>query len=392
VIVGLVILWYGIVPAGGALVKRCRWFAFRRNFNRFRLHPVLDGKAYWRNASEASENGGREIFRFIGGLESLGEDRSIWVSSGGLAVPVLLGKAETYLLPMQGDGGASGVYEPGEEAPERIRLEKVSAIAEGTRVFVGGRLSRNEGRPTFVSTKETPLMVIFYGGPDHSLASKAIWAGRHRGEYFNPVTPYSLAIGALCLLAVAGYFLSRPAFHMTAILSFAAVFVPLFPLVPPGILFTAIYRRLAWRSRILRAYGDLAQLPLQYFAEGSRPLPNETRELPDGEPYGFVRTRELPPEVGEGKIPRLIPEAKSPGKGDRWHIFGTLRPGDALPSRPADPSATFGVLPGDPGNFARRSARRAYVTEAAAWLALLAGISLNVFFLRMLVLVLIRAV
>jgi len=382
-IIGLVLFWYGLVPVAGALIKRHAWFKFRSRFNRFRLYPIMDSQAYWRQESGGGETRGENtrIFRFTGDFESASESHTLWVRGGDLLVPVCLKSAETYILPMQGGEGIPEPPDPGADAPEKIRWEKFSALAEGAKVFVAGELACREGRWLFASTKETPLMVIFYDGPDHSLAAKAVWAGRQRGEYFNRITPYALILGTLCLLFVAGHYLTRPAFRPMVIFSIAAMFVPLVPLMPPGLLFTVVYRRLAWRSRILRAYSDLAKLPLCYFAQenGKKPLP-EMRVLPNGEPYGFARSAELLPEMREGKIPWLIPEITE-RRGGGWHIFGAVSPGDPLPRRPKDPLATFGILPGEPRKLAKRCAAKAYALETAAWLALFAGIALNVLFL-----------
>jgi len=380
VIIALVVLWYGLVPMAGALIKRYSWFKFRSRFNRLRLHQVMDNQTYWRMGTGAGAGTG--AFRFTGEFESITDSRTLWVRSDDLVVPVSLRNAETYLLPMQSGENSPGVSDPGEEAPERISWERILSLGEGTKVFVGGHLSCLEGRWSFASARDNPLMVIFYDGPDSSLATKAIWAGRHGGEYFNFVTPYSLIIGALCLIFMASSFLPRPAFHLTVIVSLVAMCIPLLPLMPPGLLFTVIYRRLSWRSRILRAYSDLARLPLYYFApEKDKTMLRGKRVLPNGEVYGFVYSAELPPEVQEGKIPMLIPEITKPDKGEGWYIFGAVRPSELLPLRPGDPFATFGVLPGNPAKFAGRCTATAYVLEAVAWLALLTGIALNIFFL-----------
>ena len=381
VIIGLAVLWYGLVPVVGALIKRYKWFKFRNRFNGFRLHPIMDNQAYWQ--MENNGGGHTRTFRFIGELESLTDKQVLWVRNEDLIVPVSLKNAESYLLSMQGDEGIPEISYPGATAPDKIRWEKVSSLTEGTKVFVGGCLSCQEGRWGFVSSKESPLMVIFHDGPDHSLATKTVWAGRHQGEYLNPVTPYSLIIGALCLLFIATFFLQRPAFRPAVIVSIAAIFTPLFPLVPPGLLFTVVYRHLTWKARILRAYSDLAKLPLCYFAPNGNGIQLRGKPaLPDGEPYGFVCCKELPPEVLEGKIPLLIPEITELN-GDNWYIFGTMLPSKLLPFRPRDPFATFGVLPGNPKEFIRRCTVKAYAMETVAWIILLAGISLNIFFLRL---------
>jgi len=385
----MVILWYGFVPMVGAWFKRYQWFKFRNRFNGFRMHPIMDSQVYWQQSKGTDEGGDARVFRFIGEFESMTDSQILWVRGKNMIVPVSLKNAETYLLPTQNEESTPEISDPGEGTPEKIRWNKISSLTEGTRVFVGGSLICLEGRWSFVSTKENPLMVIFYDGPDHSLATKTTWAGRHRGEYFNFITPYSLITGAVCLLFIAALFLPRPAFLLTVIVSLVAVFVPLLPLMPPGLLFTVIYRRLTWRSRILRAYSDLVKLPLGYFnVKNDAPLRGK-RTLPDGELYGFVYSARLPSEVQDGKIPMLIPEITELGRGDNWYVFGAVRPSELLPFRPKDPFATFGVLPGDPRKFAHRCTVKAYVLEAVAWIMLLTGIALNIFFLMTVLLMLI---
>jgi len=385
----MVILWYGLVPMTGALVKRYKWHIFRKRFDKLRLSPILDYRQYSQNRKEA------DTFRFTGGFESVTDGQTLWIRSEGLTVPVSLQNAEIYLLPMQKSDEISEVFDPGEETPEKIRWESVSALTEGARVFVGGLLICQDGRWSFVSTKDNPLMVIFYDGSDHSLATRAIRAGRHRGEYWNSITPYSLVIGALCQILIAVTFLSRPAFRLTVIVSIIALFVPLYPMIPPGLLFTVMYRRLAWRSRILRAYRDLARLPLRYlspqkdkgFSGNLAPRAEnclaESCLLPNGEQYGFICAKELPPQAEEGAIPLLLPELTKTKKDDLWYIFGALRSGGELPAQPEDSFATFGILPGRPESIARRCEILAYILELAAWLVLLTGIGLNIFFVRM---------
>ena len=284
---------------------------------------------------------------------------------------------------MQKDDGIPEVFDPGDEAPEKIRWERVSALTEGARVYVGGLLVCRDGRWSFASSKENPLMVIFYDGSDQSLTTRTIRAGRHRGEYWNGVTPYSLVIGALCQILMAVAFLSRPAFRLTVIVSLIALFVPLYTIIPPGLLFTVVYRRLAWRSRILRSYRDLARLPMRYLTSSKENTPQGGGILPNGELYGFTCHVELPPQAQEGAIPLLLPELEKAKEDDLWYIFGALRPDEKLPVQPQDAFATFGILPGKPEAVARRCEISAYVLELIAWIILFAGIGLNIFFLRM---------
>jgi hypothetical protein len=195
------------------------------------------------------------IFRFSGGIESITDGQTLWVKGEDLSIPVSLAKTKCYLLPIhEGEGFP--------EEPQRIRWNRVSTIPEGAKVFIGGKIKNHDDRLSFVSTKEQPLMVIFYNCPDSALAEAIIRAARTRNEYWNNITPASLVIGALALIYIAASYLGRPAFRLTVITALAAVFIPILPVFPPGILLTSLYRRLTWNSRKLRANYDLARFGL----------------------------------------------------------------------------------------------------------------------------------
>lgn len=150
----------------------------------------------------------------------------------------------------------SGIPEP----PEKIHWNRVSTLTEGVKVFIGGKIEAQNNRYSFVSSKEEPLMVIFYNCPDSELTSAIIRAARNRNEYWNSFSSFSLVIGALSLIYIAAYFLNRPAYRITVISALVAVFLPIFPIIPPGLLFTVLYRRMTWQARNLRANADLASI------------------------------------------------------------------------------------------------------------------------------------
>ena len=376
------ILWYGLVPVGGAAIGRYRWWQFRRRFDELRTRPLLDYRSY----RQISGAGG--VFRFTGGFESVTDGHTLWIQGENLTIPVALANVQTWLLPMQEGEDTPDAFDPAEETPERIRWDRLSTLTEGAKVFVGGAMVFRDERWCFVSTRETPLLVIFYDCPDTALTPRAIRAGRSGNDYGNEVTPYSLVTGALCLLYIAVSFLPRPAFRLTVISALIALFTPLFPLIPPGLLCTVLSRHLSVRARILRAYRDLARLPLRYVPEPRSAAPEDNLcraagVLPNGEHYGCVPCDSLPAGAEEGSIPFLLPAYTKRKPGAKWYAFGALGPGGGLPVRPLDPFATFGILPGKPETLARHFAISAYVLEAIAWLVILAGIGLNIFFVRM---------
>ena len=383
-IIALVLLWCGLVPVAGAFWLRRSWRIFRRRFDGLCLQPLLDYAACQNTPPEGS------LYRFIGGFESLtgpsagsaggAQGQTLWIRSDTLTIPIPLKGAHTYMLPMPEGGGVLGPFDPGEESPQRIRLDRISTLTEGARVFVGGLLALQEDRWTFVSTRENPLLVIFYDGPDRTLAARVIRAGRHRNEYWNRFTPYGFVLNAFSQIIIAASFLARPAFRLTALAAFVALFAPLLPLLPPGVLLTVLYRRLWWRARIFRAYRDLARQPLKYFPPGSL----AAGRLPGGEPYGMALRAELRPDEG---FPLIIPDQR-PRKGEGWHIFGALpddAPEGSPPALPQDPFAAFGALPGEPETLAKRYTLSAYILEIAGGVFVLTGITLNLLFISMII-------
>jgi len=191
------------------------------------------------------------IFRFSGGIESITDGHTLWVKGDDLTIPVSIAKTKCFLLPVHDGEGFP-------EVPQEIRWNRISSITEGAKVFIAGSIKTQDDRLSFVSTKEQPLMVIFYDCEDTELAQAIIRAARTRNEYWNSITPVSLAIGAIILIYIAATYLGRPAFRLTVICALSAVFIPALPVFPPGILFTYFYRRLSWGSRKLRADYDLA--------------------------------------------------------------------------------------------------------------------------------------
>ena len=248
------------------MIRRNKWYKFRKRFHELHLCPFLNYENYWQRIGENNEGADDKavgVFRFSGGFESVTDGQTLWIRSEDLTVPVSLKNAESYLLPAGKNEDPVEANDPGEMPPERIRWEKVSTLTEGVKVFVGGPLKYVNGCRNFASTKENPLIVIFYYCPDLSFFPQVIQSGRQRNEYWNPVTSYSLVIGAIGLILTAVLYLSRPAYrHLTVIFSIIALFIPLYPIIPPGLLLTGIYRRLTWKSRILRTRSDLVRLGL----------------------------------------------------------------------------------------------------------------------------------
>jgi len=260
----IVIVWYAVVPLSGGFFIRYKWRKFRNQFTNMRLSPFLDYRLYRHLKNDSG------VFCFIGEIESITDTHTLWIKGKYLTIPVSLEpppdsqtyngktgdgsaliKTKCYLLPKH-EGEGEG------DAPEQIRWNRVSTLSEGIKVFVGGQIKTLNNRFTFLSTKEKPLTVIFYSCSDEKLTNGIIRAARTRNEYWNSLTPISLAVGALSLIYIAALYLDRPAYFLTFICAFAAVFIPIFPFLPPGLIFTVLYRRFTWYARKQRVNSDLS--------------------------------------------------------------------------------------------------------------------------------------
>jgi hypothetical protein len=305
----------------GAMVKRHKWYIFRRRFDGLRLSPILDYSNYWSAAKEGQEP---LNFRFFGNLESVTDGETLWMHGKDLTISVSLKNTVTYLLPAYKGGSDQEMPDIDEEAPVKIRWGKVSMLTEGTKVFVGGSLVYRDDRWQFVSTKKNPLIVFFYDGPDRLFTTRVIQSCRQQWAYWNAITPYSLIIGTLCLIFLAFSFFHRPIFRPTVVFSFVLLFIPLYPIIPPGLLFTVFCRRLAEKSRMCKAYSDLARLSLRGYS----------------------------------------PEDKLSSQSED----------------PADPFDGFKMFPDASLKLVRQFLIKAYALEVLTWILLLTGIVLNIVF------------
>ena len=358
-------LWYFVIPIVGAFAVRRTWRVFRTRFDELRLAPILD----YRSACALDAQG--SVFRFFGGFESTG-GQTLWIRSGSMTIPVELTGAKVFLLPMEEKNRIGEA----ESVPRTIKWDQVSELSEGARIFVGGTARLRDGRPRFESTKEDPLLVILYDGHERSLLMRAVSAGRQKNEYWNPVTPYSLALGIFSELLMALSFANRPAFSAAFSAALTAAFGPLIPFLPPGVLLTAFASGVWRRGRAYRALRDLIKLPLRH-------LPSGTGEtvLPDGSRYGVRRLEEERFAACIDGIPKLPPEAEHTSARETWYCYGALPEGnrEEVPpvSEPDDPSAVFAAVPGDPERLSRQYSAQARLFELASAAAFTGGLIVN---------------
>jgi len=372
----LAFFWYVLVPFTGAFFSRHKWRAFRERFNTLCRKPFLD------YGTLRNFTGGE--FYFTGGFETITEGNILWIKNDNLTVPVLLKKAQSYMLPLtekrQRENtaeakrpGDMGDFDINAAAPGRLNWNSISTLTADVKVFIGGSLTMVNGRPAFASAKGHPLLIIFYECSDRTLNAGVLRAGRYRNEYWNVVTPYSLICGLFSLAYIAFLYQGRPLYRITVLSAIVAIFSPLFPLLPPGLVFSVVHRRVWWQACIYRVYHDIALLPMQYVNKLNKRIKYICRIFD-----------QLPPSL---KLPRLIP-ADKPEKNEAWHIFGVVddeNDENELPKEPHLPFTPYGILPGNPERISRLYGMKALVFEILSWILLVVALAVNIFFTALII-------
>ncbi|NBF39964.1 MAG: hypothetical protein GVY14_06065 [Spirochaetes bacterium] len=390
---GLACTFFIIIPGAGAVSVRRRWRRFRRALVRAALAPTVTYSAL-SHLRRAAGGGGR--YRFFGRLEAIEDDDVIWLNDGAISVAADVARTTAYLLPSTGSRQQPS-RPVSEESPDRVPWSRLTTLPERTPVFVAGELRLEGDRPVFRA--EAPgdeLLLILYDGPGEDVLQHSVWTGRQRNEYWNLLTPASLAVGSLALLLAAYILLRIPADRSAAILAVSCALIPILPLLPPGFISFPLYRRMWRRGRYLRAERDILRLPLRhdFDARGETLLPDRERYVM--RTVDRVAAGELV-HAGAQRLDVSVAEAEAEegreGEGRRYFVFGTP---DAAPARaatsdaaglrkPGDPMAGLLVLPGEPSRLARRSERAAQLFEISAVAILLAGTGINFYIALLLV-------
>lgn len=374
---GIAVLFYGLVPGVGAFYVRSRWRRFRRRIIEGSLFPIVE----YRHVARSGD-GPIGSFRFFGGLEAIQGDDVVWVRSENVSVAVALNKVSVYWLPSFSATQKEGREELNEETvpdevPSEIPWRRVFSLPEGTHIFITGALFGEQGRAIFRSTRETPLTVVVYDGGRQSILRRAIWAGRHQNEYWNPFTPGSLSVGSFGLLILAYLLLRNPMYRLPAITALTMSLFPLTPLLPPGLLLFFVYRRWWKRARFLRAERDMVLLPLRHFPGFTGNELQMSCRLPDGEEIVTERWEEEAgalERLGDGKVRRAarLPERRDSAR--YRYVFGGRREtaGPLLPA--SDPMAELILIPGNPLELSRRCSAQARRFELLSTAAVATGI------------------
>jgi hypothetical protein len=373
-------VFYVLIPGAGAFAVRNRWRRFRRRLTEASRLRQAD-YSQLRRSSTVPDGERLGSFRFFGTLEAIQGNDTIWLKDGRVSFACSMTRVTVFLLPAGGmlNPEEAGGYSFPDDTPSSVRWDTLSSLTEGTGIFVAGSLYAMEGKPTFRDSDEERLLVILYDGAPRTLLRRSIWSGRQRNEYWNQLTPASLAAGTLSLGLSAYLFLRGPLLRLPAILGLGFSVVPVLPLFPPAVPLFFLYRGLWKRGRIFRAQRDLLRLPLRYF--------NSDREceaeLPDGERYGWkqVGREEAMRLVRRGAVYQDVPRGSGGDGFPTYRVYGAFDDDreNAAVRKPEDPMAELVVVPGNPARLSKSAQRRARWAELAAVAAFVSGLGMNLY-------------
>ncbi|MDR1073729.1 MAG: hypothetical protein LBL45_08665 [Treponema sp.] len=241
-IVGILVFWYGVAPLAGICMRRWRRKVFRQRFKEVLRKPLLDYETWRLLEREGLQDTQR---RFSGKIEAT-SDNMLWVKSDSLLIPVELRNAKLFFI---NNNSLRHIL--------RRSLPDFSGFSEDMKIFVAGEIVQRHNRRIFASTRKNPLIAVLYDTEEEDLVLRIIRASRNKNDYWNVITPYAIFIGAFSLIITAVSFLRHPALWLTVITAFIAVFIPLFPFFPLGVLFTALGRFLRKQSETASISSDM---------------------------------------------------------------------------------------------------------------------------------------
>jgi len=237
-------IFYALLPVIGAFIARGQWRQFRRSIVEAAGLPELDPDAF--KALEAAT--GR--YRFEGEIDAIGGQYELWIAGTSMSCVVDLMDAWVFVLAIRS----------GESRIERRKWSALPSIGPGARAFVAGEARLTGGRIVMGGNGTAAPLVLIHDGDAGDIITRAICAGRHENEYWNPVTQVSLALGVASMAGIVSLALSDRTPSLIAALTLSLAFSPALPLLPPGVIGFLAYRRFWKQARYFRAKRDIDSL------------------------------------------------------------------------------------------------------------------------------------
>jgi hypothetical protein len=357
-IVLVVIVFYLLVPGIGFVVVRQNWRRFRRLLIDSTSYPYLD----YSDLQKPMKNLDGP-FRFLGKLQAFEESGNIWLSSEKLSVKVDLSQTRVYTLPTE-DAMAT-------DNPESLDATRISILPQQSQFFVFGELTEVEGNRMFQNTSERPLLVLLYDGESKTILSRAVSHARHRNEFWNQLTPFSVGIGFLFLLLMSYFFLSQEGQGFLAVFSMAMALWPLSFFLPPGVGLLYFFRRFWIESRALRTSKEIIDAAMHFFPDWKQA--EDVDDVQDiqiatGARYGV---RRLDPQVVQSQEKSVEHDFLS--KDNLLYKVGILDP----IGQQKDPVLSPYYFPFEPCQARARLKKKARIGEILALFFLVLGAVIN---------------
>ncbi len=313
-------------------------------------------------------------YRFFGEIEAVQSQGLLWVKNREMSMTVKMQFCNIYMIPSE--------KKMSSQMPIKLPWNRVFSLAEGTAIFISGDVKEDEGRVVFSGNKKEPLTVIIYDGEQRSLLERSISCGRQKNEYWNFLTPWSIAAGGIISLILLDMMIKASVPSSVLLMGIIVSAMPLIPFIPPGLIFFLLYANMWKKGRYCRSDRDLISLPLRF----------EDRNIsdPDYLHVKFSADRPIFP-LKDGYSSRNI-HFKRGNQTSLWDnsAFGRveLKEDGKWLCRPEDPMKEYLLLYDDPGEMIRNSNKKALVYELLSLFFIAIATIVNIFVL----IVLIRAI
>lgn len=356
VLIFIPILFYLTIPAAGAFFVRKIWRRFRENMVASSFFPICG----YDDIIALKREG---YYRLFGEIEAVQSQRLLWVKNSEITMTVKMEYCNIYMIPSE--------KKMNSQMPIKLPWSRVFSIAEGTAIFVSGDVRLEDGRAVFSGRKKDPLTVIIYDGEQRSLLERSISCGRQKNEYWNFMTPWSIAVGGILSLILLDMMIKASVSSTILLLGIIVSSLPLIPFLPPGLVFFILYSNFWKKGRLCRADRDLISLPLRF----------EDRNIKDSDYYHmrFSSGQPLFP-LTSGYRSRNIHFYKENRKS-LWNnsAFGrvVVREDGKWLCEPEDPMKMYLVIYDHPRTLINQSTKKALVYELLSLLCIFSAAVVN---------------
>jgi hypothetical protein len=358
VLISIPLFFYLIIPAMGAFRVRIVWRQFREQMINASFFPICG----YEDILSLKKEG---FYRFFGEIEAVQSDRLLWVRNDEITVSVKMENCHIYMIPSEKKRDT--------QMPIKLPWNRVFSIAEGTAIYICGDVVVEQERSIFSGTKKSTLVVIIYDGEKESLLERSISCGRQKNEYWNFLTPWSIAVGGILSLLLLDMMIKANVSSSVLLLGVIISAFPIIPFLPPGLFFFYLYINMWKKGRICRSDRDLVGLALRF----------ENRNIgdPDYLHMQYSSGRPLFPMAPGYTIRNIHFNEKHENKVTLWHnsAFGTVvfREDGKWLEKPEDPMKEYLLLKNDPIELIHRSNRKALVYELLSLLFISLSVIIN---------------